>query len=238
MEKLIETILFHYSYLQLFGLTVAYFTILYFGLGALFLATCKLLARYKILHKITDRKVSAEQVMFEIKHSIQSIVLFGLSAIPIIYLVRIDLIKLLPDTATNILLGLMVLTLWNEIHFYFIHRLLHQKFLMNKVHYIHHKSTIPTTYSVYSFHWLEAILLSTVPITIVPFIPFSVVAVLIYPTVSILINFAGHCNYRFGSGTGDRWWLLGTYHHEHHSKGRKNFGFALNFLDKMFSKQK
>ena len=108
--------------------------------------------------------------------------------------------------------------------------------MMRNVHYIHHKSRVSTVYSVFSFHWLEALLLSTIPLTIVPFIPFSIVAVFIYPLVSILLNFAGHCNYRFGDGKGTSWKLFGTYHNEHHSRGRKNYGFSLNFLDKLFSK--
>ena len=106
---------------------------------------------------------------------------------------------------------------------------------MKKVHYIHHKSLVPTVFSVYSFHWLEALLLSTVPLSIVPFIPFSFTAIALYPMSSILLNFAGHCNYRFGKGKGESWRLFGTHHNEHHNKGRQNYGFAINFLDKLFS---
>ncbi|MCC5938479.1 MAG: sterol desaturase family protein [Lunatimonas sp.] len=170
------------------------------------------------------------------RHSLKSIVIFGFSSLPIIYLIRMDFIYLLPNTWINILWGLILLTLWNEVHFYVIHRIMHLKPMMQHIHYIHHRSTVPTVYSVYSFHWLEAFLLSTVPLTIVPFIPMPIVAVFLYPTVSILLNFAGHCNYRFGTGRGNSWRLFGTAHHEHHSKGRKNYGFALNLLDKLFSK--
>lgn len=108
--------------------------------------------------------------------------------------------------------------------------------MMKRIHFIHHKSKVPTVYSVFSFHWVEAFLLSTVPLTIVPFIPFAILAIFIYPFVSILLNFAGHCNYRFGDGEGKSWRLFGTYHNEHHSKGRRNYGFSQNFLDKLFSK--
>lgn len=236
METLFDNLLYQYSYLALFGLSAAYFFLLYFVVGSLFLQVCKTLAQRKILHKIESREISRRQLTFEIKHSIQSILIFGLSAIPIIYLVRIDVIQLLPNTFINVLMGLAILTLWNEVHFYVVHRIMHLKFLMKHVHYIHHKSTVPTVYAVYSFHWVEATLLSTIPLTIVPFIPFSIVAVFIYPLVSILLNFAGHCNFRFGDGKGISWRLFGTAHNEHHSKGRKNYGFALNFLDKLFSK--
>ncbi|WP_199851621.1 sterol desaturase family protein [Brumimicrobium mesophilum] len=236
MEILIENILSNHSYPLLFGLTVIYFMILYFGVGSLFLAICKFLERKNILHKIIEKDVSKKQIKFEIKHSLISIFVFGFSIIPIIYLIRIDTIELLPNTWLNIFIGLGILTLWNEIHFYIVHRIMHHKFMMKKVHYIHHKSTVPTVYSVFSFHWIEALLLSTIPLTIVPFIPFSIIAVFLFPLVSILLNFAGHCNYRFGGGKGADWSLFGTYHNEHHSRGRKNYGFSLNFLDKLFSK--
>ncbi|MGB3946481.1 MAG: sterol desaturase family protein, partial [Bacteroidia bacterium] len=91
-------------------------------------------------------------------------------------------------------------------------------------------------YSVYSFHWLEALLLSTVPLTIVPFIPFSFISIALYPLTSILINYSGHCNYRFGNGNGKSWSLFGTNHNEHHFKNKKNYGFLLQFFDTINSK--
>lgn len=237
MNSFFENFLYNYSYLTLYGLTFCYFLFLYFGVGSLFLYVCKCLEHKNILQKIIDKKVKQQQIYFEIKHTIKSIVIFGFSIIPVIYLIRVDLVELLPDTWQNIVLGLIVLTLWNEVHFYIVHRIMHQKFMMKHIHYIHHKSNIPNVYSVFSFHWIEALLLSTVPITIIPLIPFSIVAVMAYPLVSILLNFAGHCNYRFGNGSLMSWKLLGTHHNEHHSRGRKNYGFALNLLDKLFSKQ-
>ena len=237
MEPLIENILNNYSYIALYGLTFGYFMFLYFGIGSLFLYVCKYLEHRNILRKIVHKEVKQKQVYFEIKHSIKSIIVFGFSIIPVIYLIRIDSVKLLPNTGRNIVIGLILLTLWNEVHFYIVHRIMHHKFMMKHVHFIHHKSNTPTVYSVFSFHWIEAFLLSTVPITIIPFIPFSIVAVMVYPLVSLLLNFAGHCNYRFGDGKGKSWKLLGTHHNEHHSRGRKNYGFALNLLDELFSKQ-
>lgn len=236
METLIEDVLYNYSYLALYGLSFGYFTLLYFGIGPLFLSCCQHLERKGLLRRIESKKVTREQIAFEIKHSFKSIVVFGFSIIPIIYLVRVNAIELLSNSWGNVLMGIVILTLWNEVHFYVVHRIMHQRFMMKHVHVIHHKSTIPTVYAVYSFHWLEAFLLSTIPLTIVPFIPFSMIAVFIYPLVSILLNFAGHCNYRFGDGKGNSWKLFGTHHNQHHSKGRKNYGFALNLLDKFFSR--
>ncbi len=236
MELFVENILFNYSYYSLYGLTITYFIFLYFGVGFLFLCACKFLKARYILNRIENKEVSKKQIIFEIKHSLKSILVFGFSVIPIIYFVKLGVIELLPNSWFNILSGIILLTLWNEIHFYLVHRLMHQKFMMKYIHFIHHKSKIPTVYSVYSFHWFEAFLLSTVPLTISIVLPFSIVAVFIFPLVSILLNFAGHCNYRFGNGKGGSWKLLGTNHNEHHSRGIKNYGFVTNFLDKLFSR--
>jgi len=235
-DALINNIIYNYSYPALFGLSFCYFIFLYFALAPLFLEVCKFLERKNILHKIEEKEVERKQLQFEIKHSIKSIVIFGFSIIPVMFLIRQGVVKVLPNTFLNIVVGVVLLTAWNEVHFFVVHRIMHFPFFMKRVHYIHHKSKIPTVYSVYSFHWLEAFLLSTVPLTIIPFVPFSIVAIFVYPLASILLNYSGHCNYRFGNGKGAGWKLFGTHHNEHHFRGRKNYGFASNLLDKLSSK--
>ena len=233
ISEAVHFILYESSYLTLYGLVTAYFLLLYFGLAPVFLEACKFLSRKKIVHKIINKEVSEKQIRWEILHSLKSIFIFGFSAFPIVYLIRSGTISLLPDTTFNIFLGIIILTVWNEIHFFAVHRLMHLPFFMRKVHLIHHKSNIPTVYSVYSFHWFEALLLSTVPLTIAIFVPFAPIAIFLYPLASILLNYAGHCNYRFGNGTGQSWKLLGTNHNDHHARGRKNYGFASDLLDKL-----
>jgi sterol desaturase/sphingolipid hydroxylase (fatty acid hydroxylase superfamily) len=236
MERFVNAALFEYSYPELFAWTVVYFLLLYFGLGTLFQKACELLERVGVLSKIKTGSLFEGQIKYEIGYSLSSMILFGFSVLPIIYLVRNGRVALLPNTLFPVVGGLVLLTLWNELHFYLVHRLMHHPYLMKKVHHVHHRSRIPTIYSVFSFHWFEAFLLSTIPLTIVPFVPFSMLAVFLFPTVSILLNFAGHCNYRFGGGSGQMWTRFGTHHNEHHSRGRKNYGFAFFLFDRLFSK--
>ncbi len=231
----IQKILYEYSYFSLYLLTFAYFLILYFVLAPCFLGVCRLLAKKGSLHKIVDKEIPPRQIRYEVMHSIGSILIFGFSSIPVIYLIREDMITLLPNTIANVMIGLVLLTIWNEVHFFIVHRIMHTSFFMRNVHVVHHRSNIPTVYSVYSFHWFEALLLSTVPVTIIPFIPFSPVAIFLYPLVSILFNYAGHCNYRFGNGTGMSWKLFGTNHNDHHFKAKKNYGFVSNVIDKLYA---
>lgn len=227
----IEKVIYGYSYVQLYFLTTAYFLFLYFGLAPLFLYVCKVLHRKNLLQKIAVGDVSREQIHFEMSHSLRSILIFGFSVWPIVYLIRHGNIILLPDSIPVVVGGLVILTLWNEVHFFAVHRIMHLPYFMRHVHAVHHRSVIPTVYSVYSFHWFEALLLSTVPLTIAPFVSFSPLAIALYPLASILLNYAGHCNYRFGTGTGPSWKILGTRHVEHHFRRSKNYGFATPFLD-------
>lgn len=226
------------SYWQLYLLVVGYFALLYFVLGPVFLAICKLLAKKNKAHIICDKPVSKNQKRKEMLYSTVSILIFGFSVFPIVYLARANYITFLDNTILNILGGVALLTIWNEVHFYCVHRLMHTKLFYQKVHIIHHQSIVPTVQSVYSFHWIEAVLLSTVPLTIVPFIPFSTMAIALYPLASILLNYAGHCNYRIGKGEGAAWTRFGTNHNYHHSKFTQNFGFASHLLDACFSKLK
>ena len=236
---LIENIKFHYNYVWLVGMNALYFFTLYFGLAPLFLSCCHWLTKRNILSCILNKTADEKQIRYEKSHSFVSIIIFSFSIVPIIYLGRLQVIKYLPDTTLNVIVGVIGLTLWNEVHFFAVHKLLHTKFLMRKVHFVHHCSKVPTVYAVYCFHWLEAILLSTVPLCIAPFISFPFLSIAIYPLVSILFNYAGHCNYRFGNGEGNSWVLFSTHHHQHHSNGKRNFGFILNHFDKLFiTKQK
>lgn len=236
IEKLTADVIYKYSYYQVFLLVLGYFVLLYFGLAPLFNAVCRLLARRKLLHRITDKPVSAQQIRSEIGHSLVSVFIFGLSGIPVVYLIRNGVIRTATDTVIHVIVAVVILTIWNELHFFLVHRIMHLPYFMKRVHYIHHRSVIPTVYSVYSFHWFEALLLSTVPLTIAPFVALPAKSFIIYPLTSVLLNYAGHCNYRFGQGGGSAWTLFGTNHNDHHSKFKKNYGFATDLLDRIYFK--
>lgn len=234
MEKFIHHVVYEYTYPVLYVLTFSYFLFLYFILGFLFLQACRVLEKRGIVQLISEGNT---KIGYEIRHSLLSIAIFGFSSLPVIFLIRMGTITVSENTFLNIIAGLILLNLWNEVHFFTIHRLMHIPFFMKRVHVVHHRSKVPTVFSVYSFHWFEALLLSTVPLTIAPFISLAPIAIFLYPMCSILLNFSGHCNYRFGNGAGKSWRNFATGHNQHHRKGSRNYGFLLNFLDKLFKTQ-
>lgn len=234
-ELLINYILYKANYIEVYFYTLLYFLFLYFAVGQLFLVICKFLEKQGWVSLINTKEPSQKQIRYEIKQSTLSIVLFGSSGIPIIYLIRQQQITLLDDNWINIAMGLILLTFWNEIHFFVIHRIMHLKYFMKKVHYVHHKSRISTIYSVFSFHWIEAFLLSTVMLSIVTFFPFAPTAIALFPLVSILLNFSGHSNYRFGKGKTDYITSFATRHNQHHKTNKETYGFATPYLDQVLS---
>jgi Delta7-sterol 5-desaturase len=236
LESTKHYLLFEASYFVIYGLTVVYFLFLYFVLGAIFLKTCLFLEKHNWLNRITLAQETPQQVRTEMRYSLGSMAMFGFTSVLLIGMVRHGYFTLLPDSLSHTLIGVTLLTMWNEVYFFIVHRLMHIPFMMRRFHHIHHRSVVPTVYSIYSFHWLEAFLLGNVPLTLAPFVPFSALTLVFYPLASILINFAGHCNYRFGDGQGSRWLTFGTTHNTHHSKGAKKYGFATFILDSIHSK--
>ncbi|MFA0963220.1 sterol desaturase family protein [Roseivirga sp. BDSF3-8] len=236
LTQLTQDIIYQYNWYQVWGLTIAWFLFLYFPLGYFFLRTCRRLHRKGVLTKISNRPPFPGQITYELKHSFLSIVIFGITALPLVWLLRHGAIQVLPDSPANVLYSVVVLTLWNEVHFFMIHRLMHTGWFMRHIHHVHHRSHTPTPWSVFSFHPLEAFLLSTLPLTIAPWLPLAPLGILLFPLVSIILNFAGHSNYCFGNGKTGAWLGFSSRHAGHHTGTSRSYGFALLLPDLIWNK--
>lgn len=231
MPEFLKQAFYSWSWAALWAGSFFYFVFLYFVLGWLFEKACLYLEAAGLAERIEKSMPAAGQVVAERKHSLLSLVIFGFSVWPVVWLCRTGAYQPQPDSFATVILGLLLLNVWNEIHFFLVHRLMHVPFFMRHVHIIHHRSRIPTVWSVYSFHWLEATLLSTVPTLLCMFFSPPLMAVALYPLNSILLNFSGHCNYRlriFASPEG-----LASRHVQHHKRSLGNYGFASGLPDKI-----
>jgi Delta7-sterol 5-desaturase len=232
-----ERLFYETSYSTLTVLTISYFLGLYFGVGLSYLWICKRLTKAGYAKMISAQPVSKRQIAYEIRHSLYSIIIFGFSTLPIAHGIRHGYIGLSELSIGRLAADLLILTVWNEIHFYVIHRVLHHPFLMRHIHRVHHRSATPTVFSVYSFHVVESALLSTVLMCIAPFYDFTAAALMSFPLVSILINLSGHSNYRLKlPETAPSWLRFVTKHHDHHSKTKSVFGFMMPFMDSLFTR--
>lgn len=234
-DKMLAYVLSEADWLVIFTGLSAYFLLLYFGLGNAFASACKVLASRGFLEQIRSEKPDSRQIRFEIRHSLVSILNFAVSGLLVVYLLRSGVLALRPDSVITVVCGSGLLILWNELHFYVVHRVMHLPFFMRHVHWVHHRSKVPNVYSVYSFHFFESLLLSTVQVTLLYFISLSPLTITLFPAISLLLNLAGHCNYRVRPGLLPAWLQFATRHNQHHHKNSAAYGFATPVLDFLFN---
>ena len=153
-----------------------------------------MLSRLTIMHDTRARKNK------EIRNSLISITVFSLQGIFIQQGIQQGWLKISYVTNWYCVPQMLVLFLWNEIHFYFVHRLLHIAALARRVHWMHHHSKEPTVFSTFSFHWIEAFLLGTVIVVPLAIYPFQLPALVFLPVMSIILNTLGHCNHELFPG--------------------------------------
>ncbi|WP_405454881.1 sterol desaturase family protein [Paenibacillus sp. HJGM_3] len=220
------------DYTSLFAITTLGFSGLYFGSAWLCIW---LMARSKG-ERIDARVVQPAQVRMEIVHSLISIAMFGLLTVFTLWLVNRGWLHVSWTMSLSKLpVEILALFLWNEIHFYSCHRLLHTKWLYRHVHYKHHQSKTPTPYSTFSFHYIEALLLGSVMTTALIFYSFSVISLLTLPLMSIVLNTLGHCNFNFFPGRpADSLLSFTVRHSDHHERNTGNYGFFLPYFDQLF----
>jgi sterol desaturase/sphingolipid hydroxylase (fatty acid hydroxylase superfamily) len=86
---------------------------------------------------------------------------------------------------------------FHDFYFYWMHRLLHTKFLMKHVHRPHHNSTDPNVYTSYAFHPWEAILEFGIIPLLAFFVPINVWVFMIWQVIIIGFNVYSHMGYEF-----------------------------------------
>lgn len=217
-----------------FAVSTAGFLLIYFGFGgAAWLATRRVFPALGWGHPLPGPKLLEAQVRREIASALVSIALFGGWSVLTVMAERRGWVSILwqprwPRVAAEVLL----LVLWNEVHFFAIHRLLHTRWLFRHVHRDHHRSLRATPFSTYAMHPLEAALLGSVMFCVMPFVALSAPTLLLFPMVSLLLNNLGHMSYDLVPGRSDWHLLAATRRHAlHHSLVAGNYGFLLPVFD-------
>ena len=167
--------------------------------------------------------------------SVLAILIFAAQAAGLVWLLRHGWLAI--DWQRSLwhpLWELPLLYLWNDLHFFVIHRALHWKPLYRHVHIWHHRSVITTPFSAYSFHPVESFLLGSVMPLALIFHAFSPWALLGLTVMSLLLNVAGHLPHEhIRNGFG----LLrphSAYHNRHHREFHTLYAFSLVWLDRWF----
>ncbi|WP_219339756.1 sterol desaturase family protein [Luteimonas salinisoli] len=203
--------------------------------GGNWLLTRRVLPALGLGGRIDPRPLRPRQLRGEISLSALSLLVFGIGSVLPWWLVQLGWARLAQDPgALRIAAEIAVLVVWNDVHFYANHRLLHTRPL-RRYHQHHHRSLVTTPFATYSFHPLEAVLLGNVILLPMLLHDFSFAALLALPVASLLLNNLGHSNYDYAPGVGhDHWLAASRRHHLHHACYHGNYGFLFNFMDRWF----
>lgn len=216
---------------------VAYFAAIYLAAGGIAGAVRAALLRAGRARLLDPRRVPAGQVVREWRQSAVSILIFGVGLlVPWWMIVQGWATVQLSNPPARVALELLALLLWNDVHFYAVHRTLHHPMLLRVVHMAHHRSVVTTPWSTYAFHPVEALLLGSVAIPPMLVWGFTPLALALLPILSLTYNVIGHANFR---ALPRRWqWLSNAHdHHLHHACHRGNYGFLFTFMDRWLGTQ-
>jgi len=215
---------------------VAFFGSIYLGFGGInWLLTRKLLPALGIGRRLDPRPVRPEQLRRELAQSGVSVLVFGLGMVFPWGLLQLGWARLDADAGgLQIALEILALAVWNDVHFWLNHRLLHTR-LLRRFHGPHHRSTVTTPFATYSFHPLEALMLGNVILPPMLVYDFSFWALASVPLFSLFFNNVGHSNYDFFPKVSyDHWFAASRRHHLHHTCHSGNYGFQFTFMDRLF----
>ena len=148
---------------EVMAVGVAFFAVLYLSTGALaWWLGHGLLPALGIGRRLDTRPLPRGQLRRELVASASSILIFGCGLVVPWGLLRAGWAQLAVDPpAWRVLVEIVVLFFWNDVHFWVNHRLLHTRWL-RRFHGPHHRSIVTTPFSTYGFHPVEALMLGNV----------------------------------------------------------------------------
>lgn len=205
-----------------------------FGTATWFLAR-RLLPMLGIGRVLDSRPVGPEQRHRELTQSAVSVLIFGVGMVFPWGLLKLGWARLDADpSGPQIVLEILGLAIWNDVHFWINHRLLHTR-LLRRIHGLHHRSVVTTPFATYSFHPLEALMLGNVLLPPMLVHDFSFWALASVPLFSLFFNNIGHANYDFFPKVSyGHWFAASRRHHLHHACHSGNYGFQFTFMDRLF----
>lgn len=223
------------SALEIVAVGLAFFGGIYLVFGAInVFITHQLLPRLNIGRPLDPRPLTKGQLKRELMWSASSIAIFGIGMIFPWGFLQLGWARLaIEPSLLQIVCEIVVLVVWNEVHFYVNHWLLHTRWL-KRFHLPHHRSVVTTPWSTYSFHPVEALMLGNVILLPMLLHDFSVYALLSVPLFSLLFNSIGHSNYDLNPPTNTVLHNASRRHHLHHACFNGNYGFMFPFMDKFF----
>lgn len=229
---------------------LSFFLASFFGQGVAFVALIALVygvvwvwgrRRFAAARIHTRRQADGAQIRRELGHTVGALAVGAANATLVLVLHQAGLSRLTteaPSAAVLVasVLGLVVL---NDLWFYGVHRLLHHPALFRHVHAVHHQSVDTNPFSSYAFHVVEAALISGWVAPVALFTPLPLAAFGAAQVIGTANNLMAHLGYEFVPRwvlrvPGLRWMNTATFHSQHHTQLRGNFGLFSRVWDRLF----
>lgn len=234
--ELIQTFLAAYV-----GQALGYFAVV----GLVFLITRRWFQSWMATRRIRTRgrRFDKAQLFHEIRHSLVVLALGTAQLLAIRELQARGLVSLPEDLGAwgpaGAVVGLLGLIVFNDLWFYAVHRLLHTRWLFKVVHSVHHRSVEVNPFSSYSFHVVEALLITCWVIPVVLLLPIPLPVIMAAQVIGLLNNVMAH----LGHELLPHWWTrapilrwsnTATFHALHHERFKGNYGLFSRVWDRLF----
>jgi sterol desaturase/sphingolipid hydroxylase (fatty acid hydroxylase superfamily) len=218
----------------------------YFGVvGLVFLITRRWSGSWMESRRIRTRgrRFDNAQLAHEVRHSLVVLALGTAQLLAIGELQTHGVLSLLEDLgpwgpagAAGWLLGLIV---FNDLWFYVVHRLLHTRWLFKVVHSVHHRSVEVNPFSSYSFHLVEALLITGWVVPAALLLPIPLPVLMAAQVLGLLNNVMAHLGHELLPSWWTRapilrWSNTATFHALHHERFKGNYGLFSRVWDRLF----
>lgn len=203
----------------------------YFALSSLFV----FLLKDKNLNPVSRELIRKDQ-----KYSVISSFIFAFFGALIIELWKTGETAIYTDLSSSDLfyipLSLIVYLFIHDTYFYWTHRLLHKKALM-KFHIVHHYSKIPTAWTSFSFHPVEALIQAIIIPVLIFIIPIHVGALAFVLMMMTFFGLTNHLGYEiFPAWLEKRLFMItATHHQKHHDNLKRNYGLYFTVWDHLMT---
>lgn len=224
------------------GYIFIYFPIYFFIMGMFYFVYLKVKETI-YPKKIQKKSMQTKKMWHDLIYSLLSIIfffpLYGLALFAIDHNYGLSYQNISEFGWPYFFISFILMLLFHDFFYYWLHRLLHIRFLFKKIHSVHHYSTNPTILTCFAFHPIEAILLSAWPLLFVFVIPLCLPALVIFGFVMHGFNFVGHLGYEFFPKKQlaipiIKWFNSSTGHNLHHQRVNVNYGHYTLIWDTLF----
>lgn len=218
-----------YSFFQTWPILCGVMIVRYFGMAFLFSIIC----RGK--NPIVVQRPSLRHVQRDIVWSILSSVIFALNGALLILLWKSGHAKIETDELRYFhIINFLLFFVLHDAYFYLIHRLLHRYNYLFKFHRIHHMSRIPTVWTSFSFHPVEAFAQAVILLILVTIFPIHWILFFLFLLVMSLTGFLNHLGYElYPEILEKKFGFINASHHQYHHKDmNSNFGLYFTWWDR------